>query len=143
MAVDSFCLLFTLCTVKRAMISGNSIWILISLILNFGPDPDPWKPISLLSKLLYLLSRRKPKLFFVSTGSSTSTIITAKTCYMSAASLTTCGRRRKRMVMDSDEALVDQIAADKSITAEDIDEMDLSSGLDEKGNKNNHHSQLC
>jgi len=36
------------------------------------------------------------------------------------------------MVMDSDEALVDQIAADKSITAEDIDEMDLSSGLDEK-----------
>ena len=42
------------------------------------------------------------------------------------------------MVMDSDEALVDQIAADKSFTAEDIDEMDLSSGLDEKGNKNNH-----
>ena len=42
------------------------------------------------------------------------------------------------MVMDSDEALVDQIAADKSFTAEDIDEMDLSSGLDEKGNKNNY-----
>ena len=42
------------------------------------------------------------------------------------------------MVMDSDDALVDQIAADKSITAEDIDEMDLSSGLDEKGSKYNY-----
>ena len=42
------------------------------------------------------------------------------------------------MVMDSDDAAIDQISADKSFHEEDnIDDMDLSSGLEEKGEHEN------
>lgn len=46
---------------------------------------------------------RKPKLFFVSTASTTSTFITQSTCYQTAASLTTCpAKRRKRTIVDDE-----------------------------------------
>ena len=43
---------------------------------------------------------RSKRLFFVSTTSSTSTLITAFTCYISAAALVTCKKRRKRSYLE-------------------------------------------
>ena len=46
------------------------------------------------------LEERNPKLFFVSTSSSTSTVVTTRTCYQTKAALTTCGKRKKRNLLD-------------------------------------------
>merc|ERR1712064_246297 len=42
--------------------------------------------------------KRKPKLFFVSTSSTTSTISTRTLCYTTNAALTTCGRKKRAIV---------------------------------------------
>merc|ERR1719145_555540 len=48
---------------------------------------------------------RKPKVFFVSTSVTTSTLQTASICYVSSTSLTTCtGRKRRAIEMASAEA---------------------------------------
>merc|ERR1712014_374732 len=48
---------------------------------------------------------RKPKLFFVSTSATTSTLQTASICYLSFTTLTTCTGRKKRAIeMASDVA---------------------------------------
>merc|ERR1712083_642514 len=39
---------------------------------------------------------RNKRLFFVSTTSSTSTVVTAMTCYLTKAALVVCGKRRKK-----------------------------------------------
>merc|ERR1712095_562 len=45
-------------------------------------------------------SERNKRLFFVSTASSTSTLITDFTCYISTATLLTCKKRRKRSYLE-------------------------------------------
>merc|ERR1712241_1595582 len=39
--------------------------------------------------------RREPKLFYVSSSSTTSTVSTASICYFTSGAVTTCGRRRR------------------------------------------------
>merc|ERR1739838_725313 len=41
---------------------------------------------------------RKPKLFFVSTSATTTTLQTHSVCYVSSTSLTTCSGRKKRAI---------------------------------------------
>ena len=44
---------------------------------------------------------RKPKLFFVSTSATTSTLQTASICYVSSATIATCtGRKRRTISLD-------------------------------------------
>merc|ERR1711879_687115 len=43
---------------------------------------------------------RNPKLFWVSTESSTSTVVTSSFCYMTATTLTACGKKRRRRFLD-------------------------------------------
>merc|ERR1711922_59856 len=47
---------------------------------------------------------RKPKLFFVSTSATTSTLQTASICYVSSATIATCtGRKRRTISLDGGE----------------------------------------
>ena len=47
---------------------------------------------------------RKPKLFFVSTSATTSTLQTASICYVSSATIATCtGRKRRTISLDGDQ----------------------------------------
>merc|ERR1739838_345623 len=47
---------------------------------------------------------RKPKLFFVSTSATTSTLQTASVCYVSSSTLATCtGRKRRTISLDGME----------------------------------------
>ena len=47
---------------------------------------------------------RKPKLFFVSTSATTSTLQTASICYVSSATIATCtGRKRRTISLDGME----------------------------------------
>ena len=47
---------------------------------------------------------RKPKLFFVSTSATTSTLQTASICYVSSATIATCtGRKRRTISLDAVE----------------------------------------
>merc|ERR1711990_1263034 len=47
---------------------------------------------------------RKPKLFFVSTSATTSTLQTASVCYISSATIATCaGRKRRTISLDGME----------------------------------------
>merc|ERR1711862_1063512 len=41
---------------------------------------------------------RRPKLFFVSTSATTTTLQTLSVCYMSSSSITTCTGRRRRAI---------------------------------------------
>merc|ERR1711992_519323 len=41
---------------------------------------------------------RKPKLFFVSTSATTTTLQTLSVCYVSSTSITTCSGRKKRAI---------------------------------------------
>ena len=51
---------------------------------------------------------RKPKLFFVSTSATTTTLQTLSICYVSSSSVTTCsGRKRRAITMDGDMSLKD------------------------------------
>ena len=69
--------------------------------------------LPIVDRIFILLSRvggRKPKLFYVTTKSSTSTITTFSLCVQSsAAALATCGKRRKKRsglsdpIVESDE----------------------------------------
>merc|ERR1711936_324514 len=47
---------------------------------------------------------RKPKLFFVSTSATTSTLQTASICYVSSATIATCtGRKRRTISLDGEQ----------------------------------------
>merc|ERR1712001_609094 len=51
---------------------------------------------------------RKPKLFFVSTSATTTTLQTLSICYVSSSSVTTCtGRKRRAITMDGGLSLKD------------------------------------
>merc|ERR1712008_252493 len=51
---------------------------------------------------------RKPKLFFVSTSATTTTLQTLSICYVSSSSVTTCtGRKRRAINMDGGLSLKD------------------------------------
>ena len=48
--------------------------------------------------------RRAPKLFFVSTSSTTSTVSTTTLCFVSSnTALAACGKRRKRALIEQDK----------------------------------------
>merc|ERR1712172_200484 len=47
--------------------------------------------------------KRNPKLFWVSTESSTSTVVTSSFCYITAGALTACGKRRKKRFLNQEE----------------------------------------
>merc|ERR1711868_278730 len=59
-------------------------------------------------------TKRDPKLFFVSTSSTTSTLTTASTCYSQSGTAATCGTGRRRRSLITDGALKDD---EKLITA--------------------------
>merc|ERR1711997_325138 len=47
--------------------------------------------------------KRKVKLFFISTSSSTATVSSSTNCYVAAASVTACGRKRRAIEYIDDE----------------------------------------
>merc|ERR1712207_81223 len=66
---------------------------------------------------------RKPKLFFVSTSATTSTLQTATICYLSFTTLTTCTGRKKRAIeMASDVASLELEPSQKHGNAPAIDD---------------------
>merc|ERR1712088_906421 len=66
---------------------------------------------------------RKPKLFFVSTSATTSTLQTASICYLSFTTLTTCAGRKKRAIeMASDVASLELEPSQKQGDAPAIDD---------------------
>merc|ERR1712004_606210 len=93
--------------------------------------------ICLLSITLTLgdnVRNKKPKLFYVSTSSTTSTFSTTTLCYTSIANsaVTTCGRK-KRAIMDEVLGITGNIEAQR--TSADIEDdaahEDIISGMDE------------
>merc|ERR1719400_2041134 len=65
---------------------------------------------------------RQPKLFYVTTKSSTSTVTTFSLCVQSAATLTTCKKRRRRQLPDE--------AIEQSQDMPKIAPSDVQSGLE-------------
>ena len=62
---------------------------------------------------------RKPKLFFVSTSATTSTLQTASICYVSSATIATCtGRKRRTISLDGVEP---EGAVQPSVFKRDVD----------------------
>merc|ERR1712018_682246 len=81
-------------------------------------------------------NRRNQKLFFVSTTSSTSTIVTGSYCMVSSnTAIVTCKRRKRRFLQDKSEELGLKISPDRP---QDIDEdeaeaaEELETGINEK-----------
>merc|ERR1711983_393246 len=75
-------------------------------------------------------SERNKRLFFVSTTPSTSTLVTDFTCYLTAAALVTCKKRRKRSYLEDSigESLVEEAINPARIQPQDDY---LSAGLNE------------
>merc|ERR1711899_459116 len=86
------------------------------------------KSVVLLSVLIAVAASednvvRKPKLFFVSTSATTSTLQTASICYLSFTTLTTCTGRKKRAIeMNSDVASLELEPSQKQGDAPAIDD---------------------
>merc|ERR1711934_21218 len=58
---------------------------------------------------------RKPKLFFVSTSATTSTLQTASICYVTSLTVTTCtGRKRRTISLDGMEAEGESVQQDEA-----------------------------
>merc|ERR1711976_77658 len=81
------------------------------------------------------VSNKKPKLFYVSTSSTTSTVSTTTLCYTSIANsaVTSCGRK-KRAILDEALGITGNIEADRTsadIEDDDAAHEDLISGMDE------------
>merc|ERR1712147_10257 len=78
-------------------------------------------------------SERSKRLFFVSTTSSTSTLVTDFTCFISTAALLTCKKRRKRSYLE--DTIVESSLEEEAINPARIqpqDEIDtLEAGLNE------------
>merc|ERR1719444_138687 len=79
-------------------------------------------------------SERNKRLFFVSTTSSTSTLVTDFTCYLTKAALVTCGKRRKRSYLEDTvsepKSLVDEAINPARIQPQD-ESANLSAGFNE------------
>merc|ERR1711902_361654 len=58
---------------------------------------------------------RSKRLFFVSTTSSTSTLVTRFTCYVSKAALVSCKKRRKRSYLEESPDVQPQSFAEEAI----------------------------
>merc|ERR1712113_183860 len=68
---------------------------------------------------------RQPKLFYVSTSATTSTLQTASICYVSSTSLTTCtGRKRRAIEMASAEAAEVHLEPSQSAATDAADSRD-------------------
>merc|ERR1712061_32927 len=74
---------------------------------------------------------RHPKLFFVSTSSTTTTISTGSVCYISSTSLTTCSGRKRRAI-SFDGAQLDQSDVEPSQLTEGV-RSSKELGMDRKG----------
>merc|ERR1712051_966374 len=78
---------------------------------------------------------RKPKLFFVSTSATTSTLQTASICYVTTASTVTCtGRKRRSISLDGTEpeGAVQPSTFKREVEGESVKQDEVSS----KGNGN-------
>merc|ERR1712131_165480 len=87
---------------------GVCVLKLLEVLLKFN---NLYRNLKMIDKLIIFLflsqyaiaseestNRRKPKLFFVSTSSTTSTISTRTLCYTTNAALGTCGRKKRAIV---------------------------------------------
>ena len=101
------------------MILSNYFNNLISDLALFLVIPDMFLFTMRLTVLLLCLglalgleeeasSSRSKRLFFVTTQSTTSTIVTDLTCYATKAALVVCGKRKKR-TLDEDEEEFDTL----------------------------------
>ena len=81
----------------------KSSLIFLSCLLSLSLCAEPSEPVGLAS--------REPRLFYVSTSSSTTTISTITVCFStsSIASLTQCKKKRRRSILD------EAISADTSV----------------------------
>ena len=76
---------------------------------------------------------RQPKLFFVSSSSTTSSVSTSTVCFLSTSSgLVACGKRKKRsMVVDGFSGDAGEIMPQSSFDAESDSDPKLESGAEE------------
>merc|ERR1719251_770322 len=74
---------------------------------------------------------RHPKLFFVSTSSTTSTLMTGTECYVSSGTLSTCPGRKRRSIL-YDGAQLDQLDVEPSQLTEGV-RSSKELGSDRKG----------
>merc|ERR1719242_1820448 len=74
---------------------------------------------------------RHPKLFFVSTSSTTSTLMTGTECYVSSGTLSTCPGRKRRAIL-FDGAQLDQSDVEPSQLTEGV-QSSKELGSDRKG----------
>merc|ERR1712172_248865 len=73
---------------------------------------------------------RKPKLFFVSTSATTSTLQTASICYVTSATITTCaGRKRRTISLDGmePEGAVQPSTFKREVEGESVKQDEVSS----------------
>merc|ERR1739846_287327 len=73
---------------------------------------------------------RKPKLFFVSTSATTSTMQTASICYVTSATVTTCtGRKRRTISLDGmePEGAVQPSTFKREVEGESVKQDEVSS----------------
>merc|ERR1711863_52128 len=78
---------------------------------------------------------RKPKLFFVSTSATTSTLQTASICYVTSAPLATCtGRKRRTISLDGmePEGAVQPSTFKREVEGESVQQDEASSEVGEK-----------
>merc|ERR1712001_19452 len=78
---------------------------------------------------------RKPKLFFVSTSATTSTLQTASICYVTSAPLATCtGRKRRTISLDGMEpqGAVQPSTFKREVEGESVQQDEASSKVGEK-----------
>merc|ERR1712010_147449 len=75
---------------------------------------------------------RKPKLFFVSTGATTSTLQTASICYVTSLTVTTCtGRKRRTISLDGmePEGAVQPSTFKREVEGESVKQDEVSSNV--------------
>merc|ERR1712010_72539 len=74
---------------------------------------------------------RKPKLFFVSTSATTSTLQTASICYVTSNTITTCAGRKKRRTISLDgmepEGAVQPSTFKREVEGESVKQDEVSS----------------
>merc|ERR1712179_303896 len=79
---------------------------------------------------------RKPRLFFVSTSATTSTLQTASICYVTSASVGTCtGRKRRTISLDGmePEGAVQPSTFKREVEGESVKQDEVSSNMNREG----------
>jgi len=85
------------------------------------------------------VSPRKPRLFFVSSSSTTSTFKTATMCYTTSATLTACGRKKRSILeaanlsSEMNPSSVSRMDDSEEESLMDVDSLD--SGVDEEADR--------